>query len=354
MRMERLRVYIVALAMAISSGLILGCAKKEEGPVQPATGTIVGKAILEGETDHSGILISIANTPYQTITRSDGSYTLSDIPEGPATIVASKEGFSEQYAEIEIIGGKTVTVPELRLPKGAILEGKATIFGEQDHSGIMVMVEGTQLRAETSEDGSYSIAGVPPGKYTIVAKKGDLMEKVSVSVPGTGVIKVPDIELIKVFIPPPDLNVAHYQNGAKISSPNRMIPGFDLRDAIGGSFGTHAEKNTAIFADDTKEEQIAIIEFSQVTLINTIIYETGLGDPPRVPRQVVIDVSIDGVRWVNIVKAGVPTQDRTTYTFPDVKAKYVRFNFGLAGPGYQPGVIHSGSTRISEIEIYHK
>jgi hypothetical protein len=69
-----------------------------------------------------------------------------------------------------------------------------------------------------------------------------------------------------------------------------MIPGFDLRDAIGGSFGTHLEKNTAIFADDTKDEQIAIIEFP----------------------------------------------------------------FGLAGPQYQPGVLHSGSTRISEIEIYHK
>jgi len=260
----------------------MGCAKKE-GPVQPMTGTIVGKAVLEGEMDNSGILISIANTSYQTTTKPDGSYVLSDIPEGPATIIASKEGFSEQQTVVEVIGGKTITAQELRLPRGAILKGKATIFGEQDHSGIAISLEGTRFGTETSEDGSYSISGIPPGDYTIVARKGDLMEKTTVSVSGPGVLSVPEIVLIKVFVPPPDLNVAHYQNGAKISSPNRMIPGFDLRDAIGGSFGTHLEKNTAIFADDTKDEQIAIIEFPQVTLINTIIYETGIADPPRVP-----------------------------------------------------------------------
>jgi surface antigen len=60
---------------------------------------------------------------------------LSDIPEGPATIIASKEGFSEQQTVVEVIGGKTITAQELRLPRGAILKGKAASSVAQSQWG---------------------------------------------------------------------------------------------------------------------------------------------------------------------------------------------------------------------------
>lgn len=47
--------------------------------------------------------------------------------------------------------------------------GNAQVFGRQDHSGISVRVEGTNLQTTTNPDGSFSLTDVPAGHGVLVA-----------------------------------------------------------------------------------------------------------------------------------------------------------------------------------------
>ncbi len=53
------------------------------------------------------------------------------------------------------------------------LEGRVTKPAESDHSGILIFCAGTSYLAYSDEGGSYSITGVPPGRYHLRAQHSD-------------------------------------------------------------------------------------------------------------------------------------------------------------------------------------
>jgi len=51
------------------------------------------------------------------------------------------------------------------------LYGTVELVGQQDASGVLVSIEGTQLSATTDQNGSFTIMSIPIGSYTVIAAK---------------------------------------------------------------------------------------------------------------------------------------------------------------------------------------
>ncbi len=80
--------------------------------------TLTGKALLEGRTDHSGILVQLAGGP-STTTGADGSYSLVTAP-GTYTVTFSHASYLAQATTVTASAGATVNVPQVTLLGGDI------------------------------------------------------------------------------------------------------------------------------------------------------------------------------------------------------------------------------------------
>jgi len=77
--------------------------------------SVSGTALLEGETDHSGITIRAIPNGGSTTTAADGSYTLDGLFWGDFTIVASKDGWSTEADEVTLVEGQHLTGCDFQL-----------------------------------------------------------------------------------------------------------------------------------------------------------------------------------------------------------------------------------------------
>lgn len=136
-------------------------------------GEVEGYAFLEGETDHSGILVSVEGSGKTGMTDSSGHYLISLIPVGTYNIKFKKDGFDEKIVT-DVLITKNFTTPVtdvlLFISRGSIA-GVAHLEGSTDHSGILVSVDGTSYTAITNSNGDYLIQGVPVGTYNLTATK---------------------------------------------------------------------------------------------------------------------------------------------------------------------------------------
>ncbi len=103
--------------------------------VFPGTGTIEGRAMLFGQSDHSGIRIYVEDSEFETTTDADGNYVLGPLPAGIHVVVFEATGrISERRENIPVINGawKLETI-ELRFG-WKILAGATTIDGNVEPS----------------------------------------------------------------------------------------------------------------------------------------------------------------------------------------------------------------------------
>ena len=136
-------------------------------------GEVEGYAFLEGETDHSGILVSVEGSGKTGLTDSTGHYAISLIPVGKYNITFTKDKF-EKKVVTDVVVSKNQTTPVedvvLLVSRGSI-SGVAYLEGSSDHSGILITVEGTSYTAITNSEGNYFIQGIPVGTYNLIARK---------------------------------------------------------------------------------------------------------------------------------------------------------------------------------------
>ncbi|NTV04609.1 T9SS type A sorting domain-containing protein, partial [bacterium] len=71
--------------------------------------TVTGHALLAGQSNHSGIVISASPNGGTTTTAADGSYTLSGLFAGAYTIHASKAGYASTDVVVTLTSGETRT-----------------------------------------------------------------------------------------------------------------------------------------------------------------------------------------------------------------------------------------------------
>src|SRR5712675_2200628 len=78
---------------------------------QGSTGTITGQVTDIGtQQGLSGVSIRVVGTPLGTQTRVDGTYTLSDVPEGAHQLRVTRIGYSPLDQEVTVSSGGTATV----------------------------------------------------------------------------------------------------------------------------------------------------------------------------------------------------------------------------------------------------
>ncbi len=145
-----------------------------------ATGSISGRARLgSAAAGNLGILVYLAGTSYCAFTRDDGAYTLDAVPAGSGyLLVAAMEGYDSSPPQtLEVRGGSCCAAEGIELARkgGAALagsvSGSASLSDREDSAGIFVYLLGTPFLAMTDATGSYSLAGVAPGSYTLLAHK---------------------------------------------------------------------------------------------------------------------------------------------------------------------------------------
>jgi YVTN family beta-propeller protein len=136
-------------------------------------GEVEGYAFLEGESDHSGILVSVEGSGKTGITDSYGHYIISLIPVGKYNITFTKDRFEKKIIT-DVVVSKNQTTPVedvlMLVSRGSII-GKASLEGSSDHSGILITVEGTSYTGMTNSSGDYLIQNIPVGTYNLVATK---------------------------------------------------------------------------------------------------------------------------------------------------------------------------------------
>ena len=177
--------------------------------LEVGSGKIIGKVIDNKGNALEGVKVYsiLDGAEFSTFTSDDGSYTLSDIPEGKGyTIYATKEGYADATCEdIEIVNGiVTKDVNFTLLVNSASLSGRVI---DEDGKAVVdttISLEGHngfKYTANSKEDGSFEISYVNEGNYTMTISKAgyetfvmkDLMVKAE------EVISIEDIILNKAF-----------------------------------------------------------------------------------------------------------------------------------------------------------
>jgi hypothetical protein len=146
------------------------------GVVGPELGNIAGTALLDGESDHSGITISTIPASVTTTTSTSGSYTLSNVPVGSYSVVATKDGWTDDQVDgVEVVADQTTSGIDFVLyavgPEVGAISGTALLDGESNHGGILIATVPSSVTATTATDGSYTLTDVPVGTYSVLATK---------------------------------------------------------------------------------------------------------------------------------------------------------------------------------------
>lgn len=135
-------------------------------------GTVEGHVLAARST--LGIEVFIAGTAIQQRLGGDGDFRLERVPAGTRTLAASGPGFNPVAITVEVPFGGTTPSQMLPLTEGPNSSGLGTVrghayrFDRDDHSGITVELEGAELTATTSADGSYVLTQAPLGHFTLV------------------------------------------------------------------------------------------------------------------------------------------------------------------------------------------
>ena len=135
----------------------------------PALATIQGKVVGDGGEPIADATVTVGDKSVQTAT--DGTYTLTDVPVGKATVYVKAPGFEERTSEVEVgqPGGAAprVDFATKHLIKPGQLRGLIRAFSGKAVVGATIRVEPLGTETKTDADGVFTI-DVPPGSYEVV------------------------------------------------------------------------------------------------------------------------------------------------------------------------------------------
>ena len=141
------------------------------------------------------------------------------VATGTATITVTTEDGG--YTAKCVVTVVTPVVP------GATVTGQVDLPGRADDSGVMITVEGTDISTASTADGHFTLTGVPVGEQTLVfTKELFLVRKLTVDVPATGTLLLPD----PVTLKPGDANndnQVNIQDLTLLATAYRTVSGDD-------------------------------------------------------------------------------------------------------------------------------
>ncbi|MGN0840956.1 MAG: carboxypeptidase regulatory-like domain-containing protein [Candidatus Ornithospirochaeta sp.] len=144
-------------------------------------GTVMGTVTLKGEDDSSDIDVYLYGTSFATKTSADGSYIISDIPQGTYRVVFMKDGFVTEEKNVILFNSNASVKPVVTIPSFSLLNycgsisGKVSVNDSGNGSGVEVKAVNKDgehtYTVITDNEGYYSIPSAYYGEYTISFSK---------------------------------------------------------------------------------------------------------------------------------------------------------------------------------------
>ena len=140
-------------------------------PPPAATGSIGGTVSDASSTESpiEGATVTAEPGGYSTTTATDGTYTLSAVPVGTYTVTASAIGYVDASQTVEVLENQTVTANFALVPQPTgTITGKVTDAETLEPiANATVTVDG--YSTTTADNGTYTLANLPVGTYTVTA-----------------------------------------------------------------------------------------------------------------------------------------------------------------------------------------
>lgn len=135
------------------------------------TGTVTG-TFPNGGNAGATATIPVQGTTFSAPVTGSGTFTLDGVPRGEHSLRVSAPGFIPKNIPVVVQAGNTVSVGTVVLdripPATGIVTGTVTNANNQAAiQGATVTVDGLSLSATTTNNGSFTIVGVPVGTHTL-------------------------------------------------------------------------------------------------------------------------------------------------------------------------------------------
>lgn len=141
--------------------------------------TINKVAAATGTITVPGAVCTIEGTDKSSTSDENGLFQITNVTAGSYMLTCKKTSTdSKVYAflkNVEVQGEKTVDIGQVEIKKTGAIQGRATLAGQTDYSGILVYVPRTSMQARTDASGAYLINDVPEGIYELHFEKSGYM-----------------------------------------------------------------------------------------------------------------------------------------------------------------------------------
>jgi len=156
---------------------------QETPPVEIVLGgaaTLAG-TLVDGNRDPAapipGATIRIADTTLSAQSGADGSYSLSGVPAGAASVQVVADGYRPEQKSMELGDGSNRL--DFSLTGGEGVGGTVVYLGDGEPvpvEGATVSVRGTTLSARTDAQGRFSLEGISPGPAVLIGSAEGFQE----------------------------------------------------------------------------------------------------------------------------------------------------------------------------------
>jgi hypothetical protein len=181
---------MILVAIACSSAWLEGFGQEIEGGLasivesEPRRDSITGTVIdsVTGEPINRAV-VQLAGLNRATMTDASGHFEFYNLKGVRVSVTVDKPGFFDERDEAEVLANAQASTLVLRMvPAGAIVGKITTVSGDsieglsvkaiqrQTSAGRQVWVD-RMVRAQTDENGSFRIAGLPPAIYYIATEQ---------------------------------------------------------------------------------------------------------------------------------------------------------------------------------------
>jgi hypothetical protein len=182
----------------VLSALTLGCTPEIIQPAPEATSILRGILRIEGREDsltrnHSGAIVSLEHTSLSTVTDSQGSYVLENVPPGRYNIFFSVEGYDTATAQgVVILPPFGAVIPPVQMRQAKELQiiidsvrstSDITLFcsrDRKDYDSVLVFYFGrssnvSPIESEFICDQAKRLVLNPKGYYYVIVPAKTLM-----------------------------------------------------------------------------------------------------------------------------------------------------------------------------------
>lgn len=134
-------------------------------------GNAISFATASGTIPVPGAICTVEGTDKSGTTDQNGLFSINGVSPGSHILICKKtvqNGNSYVFLKIvEIETGQIFDIGTQEITLAGKIQGKATLAGQTDSTGIKVYIPGTSLQATTDATGAYLISNVPEGTYEL-------------------------------------------------------------------------------------------------------------------------------------------------------------------------------------------